>query len=105
MLNLCAFFAVNSLLEGFTLKSIKRFRLISVLLIACLVFSALPACVTLGERNPIATLVFSNGKEIQIRLYYNKAPNTERTSLPLQIPAFMTQRPFTGSRNIYHTNG
>ncbi len=93
MLNLCAFFAVNSLLEGFTLKSIKRFRLISVLLIACLVFSALPACVTLGERNPIATLVFSNGKEIQIRLYYNKAPNTVKNFIALANSGFYDATP------------
>lgn len=41
------------------------------------------SCMTLGKRNPIATLIFSNGKEIKIRLYPDKAPNTVKNFIDL----------------------
>lgn len=41
-----------------------------------MLISMFAGCYTLGERKPIATIKFSNGKEVQIRLYPDKAPNT-----------------------------
>ncbi|NLL39471.1 MAG: peptidylprolyl isomerase [Clostridiales bacterium] len=51
------------------------------------------ACVTLGERKPIATLVFSNGKEIKIRLYPDKAPNTVKNFIDLANSGFYDGTP------------
>lgn len=51
------------------------------------------ACVTLGERNPIATLLFSNGKEIQIRLYPDKAPNTVKNFIDLANSGYYNGTP------------
>ena len=52
-------------------------RRYAVLALAVLMLiSMFAGCYTLGERKPIATLTFSNGAEIQFRLYPDKAPNT-----------------------------
>jgi peptidyl-prolyl cis-trans isomerase B (cyclophilin B) len=48
---------------------------------------------TLGERKPVATVLFSNGKEIQIRLYYNKAPNTVKNFIDLANSGFYDGTP------------
>ncbi|NLO48149.1 MAG: peptidylprolyl isomerase [Clostridiales bacterium] len=75
------------------MKSIAKLRLISILLFLSVVFAMLPACMTLGERKPVATLLFSNGNEIQIRLYYNKAPNTVKNFIDLANSGFYDGTP------------
>ena len=64
-----------------------RFRASALLLCAALLLS-LSACVTLGSRKPIATLVFSNGKEVRFRLYPDKAPNTVNNFIYLANSGF-----------------
>lgn len=75
------------------MKSIAKLRLISILLCLSVVFAVLPSCMTLGDRKPVATLLFSNGKEIQIRLYYNKAPNTVKNFIDLANSGFYDGTP------------
>jgi len=45
-----------------------------LLLVLCIVM--LGACYTVGEQHPVATLTFSNGESMRIRLYPEYAPNT-----------------------------
>lgn len=72
---------------------IKRIRLLSVIIMMIFVLTMTSACVTLGDRNPIATLIFSNGKEIQIRLYPDKAPNTVKNFIDLANSEFYDGTP------------
>ena len=51
-------------------------RITALALLLVLALGGLPGCVMMGERKPIATIVFSNGVEARARLYPNKAPNT-----------------------------
>lgn len=71
----------------------KSLRHISIILFLTVILTLTSACVTLGERNPIATLVFSNGKEIQIRLYPDKAPNTVKNFIDLANSGFYDGTP------------
>ncbi len=52
------------------------FKLAGLILTSVFALSLVSGCVTIGERKPIVTIEFSNGKQIKIRLYPNKAPNT-----------------------------
>lgn len=61
----------------------------AALVVALAVFIALfSGCVTQGRRNPTATVTFSNGVEITIRLYYDKAPNTVKNFITLAESGF-----------------
>lgn len=65
----------------------------ALILMLVLVMSFTAGCVTLGERNPIATVTFSNGKEIKIRLYYDQAPNTVKNFIYLANSGFYDGTP------------
>jgi peptidyl-prolyl cis-trans isomerase B (cyclophilin B) len=71
----------------------KKVRHISIILLLAVILTMTSACVTLGERKPIATLVFSNGKEIKIRLYPDKAPNTVKNFIDLANSGFYDGTP------------
>lgn len=71
----------------------KSLYQISIILLLAVILTMTSACVTLGERNPIATLVFSNGKEIKIRLYPDKAPNTVKNFIELANSGFYDGTP------------
>ena len=53
----------------------------------------LTGCVMMGERKPIATILFSNGTEITVRLYPNKAPNTVNNFISLANSGFYDGSP------------
>ncbi len=70
------------------MKQLRKKRIVSILLTLTLFLSCFTACVTQGDRNPTATITFSNGVEIVIRLYYDKAPNTVRNFIYLAESGF-----------------
>ena len=58
-----------------------------------MVAGMLTGCVMMGERKPIATILFSNGTEITVRLYPNKAPNTVNNFISLANSGFYDGSP------------
>ena len=68
-------------------------RVISLILMSVIVVGMLTGCVTMGERKPIATILFSNGTEITVRLYPNKAPNTVNNFISLANSGFYDGSP------------
>lgn len=68
--------------------SVFKKRAVSLFLFFVLCIGCFSACVTQGRRNPTATVTFSNGTEITIRLYYNKAPNTVKNFISLAESGF-----------------
>jgi len=68
-------------------------RLIPLLLIAALLAVLAGGCVTIGDRKPICTLVFSNGGEVTIRLYPDKCPNTVNNFIELCNSGFYDGSP------------
>ena len=63
-------------------------RALSLLLVLALLCLTLAGCVTQGRRNPTATIRFSTGDEVTIRLYYDKAPNTVKNFISLAESGF-----------------
>mgnify|MGYP000868852918 CR=1 FL=1 len=70
------------------MKSKRMDRLTSFVLVVVCVLALCSGCVTMGRRNPAATITFSNGVEIVVRLYYNKAPNTVKNFIHLAESGF-----------------
>jgi len=70
------------------LKAKRLTRAAALLLAAALVILSCAGCVKQGERNPTATIRFSNGVEIVARLYYDKAPNTVKNFISLAQSGF-----------------
>ena len=68
--------------------SLTKKRLFALLVVLTLMLGLFSGCVTQGRRNPTATIVFSNGVEITIRLYYDKAPNTVKNFISLAESGF-----------------
>lgn len=68
-------------------------RVAALLLMMVMVVGMLTGCVTMGERKPIATILFSNGTEITVRLYPNKAPNTVNNFISLANSGFYDGSP------------
>ncbi len=68
--------------------TIAKNRVFLLLLVLVLTAAFLTGCVTQGRRNPTATIVFSNGAEVTIRLYYDKAPNTVKNFISLAESGF-----------------
>jgi peptidyl-prolyl cis-trans isomerase B (cyclophilin B) len=72
----------------------KRFLSFAALAaMAAMLFSFAAGCVTIGARKPIVTIEFSNGKEVKIRLYPNKAPNTVNNFIALINSGFYDGSP------------
>ncbi|MGI5935731.1 MAG: peptidylprolyl isomerase [Oscillospiraceae bacterium] len=65
-----------------------KVRLTSFFLILATALTLCSGCVTMGRRNPTATITFSNGVEIVVRLYYDKAPNTVKNFIYLAESGF-----------------
>jgi peptidyl-prolyl cis-trans isomerase B (cyclophilin B) len=63
-------------------------RALSALLCIVLALSCLAGCVTQERRNPTATITFSTGDTITVRLYYDKAPNTVKNFITLAQSGF-----------------
>jgi peptidyl-prolyl cis-trans isomerase B (cyclophilin B) len=63
------------------IKLLLRITVLALMLASVLTFFS--GCVTIGERKPIVTIEFSNGKEVKIRLYPDKAPNTVNNFISL----------------------
>ncbi len=68
-------------------------RAVALILMSVMVVGMLTGCVTMGERKPIATILFSNGTEITVRLYPNKAPNTVDNFISLANSGFYDGSP------------
>ncbi len=68
-------------------------RVLALVLMTVMVVGMLTGCVTMGERKPLATIVFSNGTEITVRLYPNKAPNTVNNFISLANSGFYDGSP------------
>ena len=68
-------------------------RAAALLLMMVMVVGMLTGCVTMGERKPIATILFSNGTELTVRLYPNKAPNTVNNFISLANSGFYDGSP------------
>ena len=68
------------------------FRLTAALLLAAMLLCC-TGCVVIGKRKPIATLKFSNGVEVTIRLYPDKAPNTVDNFISLANSGFYDGSP------------
>ena len=68
--------------------SVSKKRAVSFIMILALALACFAGCVTQGRRNPTATVTFSNGTEITIRLYYDKAPNTVKNFISLAESGF-----------------
>lgn len=68
-------------------------RAAALILMCVMVVGMLTGCVTMGERKPIATILFSNGTEITVRLYPNKAPNTVDNFISLANSGFYDGSP------------
>lgn len=71
----------------------KKRRYAAICLAVVLLVTLFAGCYTLGERKPIATITFSNGKEVQIRLYPDKAPNTVNNFIYLANSGFYDKSP------------
>jgi len=83
----------NSVYGGFSVKRSIVIRAVALVLMSVMVVGMLTGCVTMGERKPIATIVFSNGTEITVRLYPNKAPNTVNNFISLANSGFYDGSP------------
>lgn len=68
-------------------------RVAALILMTVMVAGMLTGCVMMGERKPIATILFSNGTEITVRLYPNKAPNTVNNFISLANSGFYDGSP------------
>ena len=68
--------------------SLSKKRSVSLALALVLAIACFAGCVTQGRRNPTATISFSNGVEITMRLYYDKAPNTVKNFISLAESGF-----------------
>ena len=68
-------------------------RSVALLIMCVMVVGMLTGCVTMGERKPLATIVFSNGTEVTARLYPNKAPNTVNNFISLANSGFYDGSP------------
>jgi len=68
-------------------------RVVALVLMVVMVGGMLTGCVMMGERKPIATILFSNGTEITVRLYPNKAPNTVNNFISLANSGFYDGSP------------
>lgn len=66
----------------------KKNRLPALIIVFALVLGLCSGCVTQTKRNPTATIKFSTGHEITIRLYYGKAPNTVKNFISLARSGF-----------------
>lgn len=64
-----------------------------VLLFVLLLAALISGCVQIGDRKPIATVLFSNGGEARIRLYPDKAPNTVNNFISLANSGFYDGSP------------
>ena len=71
----------------------KYLRLAALLLVTATAFALLSGCVVIGDRTPIATIKFSNGGEVRIRLYPDKAPNTVNNFIELANSGFYDGSP------------
>ena len=74
-------------------KRKNLFRMAAALVMTVVVLLSCAGCVVIGSRKPIATLVFSNGAEVTIRLYPNKAPNTVDNFIKLANSGFYDGSP------------
>jgi len=68
----------------------RGFALVLILAIA---LTALAGCYTIGERKPIATIKFSDGGTIRLRLYPDYAPNTVANFIYLANSGFYDGSP------------
>ena len=68
-------------------------RVVALIVMTVMVVGMLSGCVMMGERKPIATIVFSNGTEVRARLYPNKAPNTVNNFISLANSGFYDGSP------------
>lgn len=68
-------------------------RLAAAAVLAALMLCCLSGCVEIGERKPIATILFSNGGEVRVRLYPEKAPNTVNNFIKLANDGFYDGSP------------
>ncbi|NLV50901.1 MAG: peptidylprolyl isomerase [Clostridiales bacterium] len=71
-------------------SAVKRSCVLLALLIS---ITMLTGCYTIGERKPIATILFSNGDEVKIRLYPDQAPNTVNNFIYLANSGFYDGSP------------
>ena len=74
-------------------KNKTLLRMAAALFMTVAVLLSCAGCVVIGSRKPIATLVFSNGAEVTIRLYPNKAPNTVDNFIKLANSGFYDGSP------------
>lgn len=74
---------------------IKKYliRIVALVVMTAAVLSFTSGCVEIGNRKPIVTVEFSNGKEVKIRLYPDKAPNTVNNFISLINSGFYTGSP------------
>ena len=76
------------------MRSSKTYlRLTAVLLLTAALLALLSGCLVIGDRNPIATIKFSNGGEVRMRLYPEKAPNTVNNFIELANSGFYDGSP------------
>ena len=68
-------------------------RMAAALFMTAVVLLSCAGCVVIGNRKPIATLLFSNGAEVTIRLYPTKAPNTVDNFIKLANSGFYDGSP------------
>ena len=83
----------NSVYGGFSVKRSIAIRFIALVLMCVMCVGMLTGCVTMGERKPSATILFSNGTEITVRLYPDKAPNTVNNFISLANAGFYDGSP------------
>ena len=76
-------------------------RMAAALFMTAVVLLSCAGCVVIGNRKPIATLLFSNGAEVTIRLYPNKAPNTVDNFIKLANSGFYDGSPVHASWSMY----
>lgn len=70
------------------MKNIRFTRIVALVLVAAALMLCSSGCVKQGDRNPTATINFSDGTEIVVRLYYDKAPNTVKNFISLAESGF-----------------
>ncbi len=68
-------------------------RVVALLVMSVMIIAMFSGCVVMGERKPIATIVFSDGTEVRARLYPNKAPNTVDNFISLANSGFYDGSP------------